>query len=268
MIPLSPQPIKFPRKVLNLKFAVLLMRSSYDTVDELDFVPMDEYQISFWKRRGAEQESYLGQYSPLKPKIGELSDPLYFDFINYSQMVTTANKMQPKEARQVFLERCPEPEDCLDTSGKKLVRRDPSMTDALLPSIFETRVGDKVYDGLLNGFRGETFTGTPSPLPPNSSIYKVVDGVRSLLDVMLNAGYALKSTVSRSETDDGQSFEVSITGPATLWGITALQYQRSPVSNAYDALAIGAFLRASGFQPSCDLTLNEIGWVEKWTLKG
>ncbi len=37
----SPQPVKFPRKVLNQTFAVLLMRSSYDAVDDLDFIPMN-----------------------------------------------------------------------------------------------------------------------------------------------------------------------------------------------------------------------------------
>jgi hypothetical protein len=263
LIPRPPEPIRYPRKILNLKFAVLLMRSSYDTVDELDFVPMDEFQISFWRRRASEQEAYLGQYSPLKPKIGELTDPLYFDFINYSQYSTTAAKMQPNEARPVFLEKCPDPEDCLDTSGKRLVRRDPSITDAMLPLLFEDRVGDKVYEGLLNGFRGELFPGTPSPLPPQATLKQIVEAVRSLLNVMVNAGYALNATAEASEA---AGFRVSVSGPATLWGLTALQYQRSPVSNAYDALTVGALLRASGLRASCTLTLSEVGWIEEWAL--
>ena len=32
----------------------MLMRSCYEAVDDLDFVPMDRYQIQFWKRRAAE----------------------------------------------------------------------------------------------------------------------------------------------------------------------------------------------------------------------
>lgn len=275
MIPRPPEPIRYPRKLLNLKFAVLLMRSSYDSVDELDFVPMDEFQISFWRRRASEQESYLGQYSPLKPRIGDLTDPLYFDFINYSQYSTTSSKMQPKEARQVFLEKCPDPEDCLDTSGKRLIRRDPMVTNESLPFIFETMVGDKVYLGLLNGFRGEVFPGTPSPLPPRSTLGQVLEAVRSLLNVMVNAGYALNATVVGTSAEgleetrgkgEGGDFQVTVSGPATLWGFTALQYQRSPVANAYDALAIGALFRASGFQPSCSLTLTDVGWNEQWTL--
>lgn len=43
--PLAPDPVKFQRKRLDLKFAVLLMRSSYEAVDELDFVPMDRFQV-------------------------------------------------------------------------------------------------------------------------------------------------------------------------------------------------------------------------------
>lgn len=43
--PGAPDPVKFQRKRLNLKFAVLLMRSSYEAVDELDFIAMDKFQI-------------------------------------------------------------------------------------------------------------------------------------------------------------------------------------------------------------------------------
>lgn len=40
-----PEPVLFPRKMLNLKFAVLLMRSAYEAVDALDFIPMDKFQV-------------------------------------------------------------------------------------------------------------------------------------------------------------------------------------------------------------------------------
>jgi hypothetical protein len=30
---------------MNPKFAVLLMRSAYDAVDDLDFIPMDKFQV-------------------------------------------------------------------------------------------------------------------------------------------------------------------------------------------------------------------------------
>jgi hypothetical protein len=36
----QPEPVLFPRKALSQVFAVLLMRSAYDAVDQLDFIPM------------------------------------------------------------------------------------------------------------------------------------------------------------------------------------------------------------------------------------
>lgn len=36
----QPEPVLFPRRALNQIFAVLLMRSAYEAVDTLDFIPM------------------------------------------------------------------------------------------------------------------------------------------------------------------------------------------------------------------------------------
>jgi len=103
---LPPEPVAFPRKVLDQRFAVLLLRSTYDAVDALDFIAMvgpgtstlsgvtllatiqssstrncevckhsgtklayslqDQFQIQFWKTRQAEYEPYLLQYSPIR----------------------------------------------------------------------------------------------------------------------------------------------------------------------------------------------------------
>ena len=38
--PEQPEPIRFPRRALDQRFAVLLMQSSYRAVDALDFIPM------------------------------------------------------------------------------------------------------------------------------------------------------------------------------------------------------------------------------------
>lgn len=44
-LPAPPEPVRFPRKALNLRFAVLLMRSSFDAVNALDFIPMDKFEV-------------------------------------------------------------------------------------------------------------------------------------------------------------------------------------------------------------------------------
>ena len=38
--PSQPEPVLFPRRSLTQVFAVLLMRSAYEAVDELNFIPM------------------------------------------------------------------------------------------------------------------------------------------------------------------------------------------------------------------------------------
>lgn len=45
ILPPHPDPVLFPRKTLDMKFAVLLMRSAYEAVDALDFIPMDKFQV-------------------------------------------------------------------------------------------------------------------------------------------------------------------------------------------------------------------------------
>lgn len=75
-LPSPPEPVLFPRKMLNLKFAVLLMRSAYEAVDALDFIPMDKFQIKFWKLRQSEVEPYTLQCRPLRVKYGDLTDPV------------------------------------------------------------------------------------------------------------------------------------------------------------------------------------------------
>lgn len=61
------------RRALDQRFAVLLLRSGYDAVDALDFIPMDNFQRIFWKLRQSEQEPYNFQYDPLKPRVGDLT---------------------------------------------------------------------------------------------------------------------------------------------------------------------------------------------------
>ncbi len=41
VLPIAPpEPVRFPRRGLDQRFAVLLMQSSYRAVDALDFIPM------------------------------------------------------------------------------------------------------------------------------------------------------------------------------------------------------------------------------------
>ncbi|KAL9187453.1 hypothetical protein ACHAXT_001556 [Thalassiosira profunda] len=56
---LRPKPAKVLRPRMNLDFAVLLMRSSYNAVDDLDIVAMDQFQRDFFLIRQAEYKPYV-----------------------------------------------------------------------------------------------------------------------------------------------------------------------------------------------------------------
>ena len=42
---LQPEPVAFPRKILDQRFAVLLLRSTYEAVDALDFIAMVLHEL-------------------------------------------------------------------------------------------------------------------------------------------------------------------------------------------------------------------------------
>lgn len=54
-----PKPVVLSRRNLSQEFAVLLMRSAYDTVDELDICPMDGFQRRFFELRQREWSYYI-----------------------------------------------------------------------------------------------------------------------------------------------------------------------------------------------------------------
>jgi len=226
-------------------------------VDDLDFMPMDQFQKSFWLFRQGEQESYNLQYSPLKARTGDLTDPLYFDFVAFCQYAVIGREIL--KGAQVFKEFC---EECVDQA--RIVRRDPAYADnTMLPSLFNKAAGDKIYDGLLNGFRDEVF-GAPAPLPKAAGLQQVVAGVKELTDVLVKAGFALKSEVVPV---DESSFRMSLQGPANLWSVSALNYRRSPVVNHYDIFAVEAFLRASGRDVECETSYTDVGVEHVWKIK-
>ena len=43
---MQPEPVAFPRKALDQRFAVLLLRSTYEAVDALDFIAMVRWHLT------------------------------------------------------------------------------------------------------------------------------------------------------------------------------------------------------------------------------
>lgn len=101
----KPELPRANRAPLDQKFAVCMMRSSYNTVDELDFCAMDAFQKRFFLIRQDEWQPYLARARAAlgrPPEQGDLTDPLYFDFISFAQYETINDFL--KRPRKLFEE--------------------------------------------------------------------------------------------------------------------------------------------------------------------
>ena len=240
----------------------MLMRSCYEAVDDLDFVPMDRYQIQFWKRRAAEQEAYLALFRgrPQQVSIGQLSEPQYFDFVSWTQMLATASAMA--KGLVEFEELDPE------APGRAvLVRRPAGLEDnASLPLAFRERAGELLLDKMRGGFEGlecdvpEVGRGDPPE--------RVLEKCRRLLANFERFGYA--RSIALAEGDVGAQaaeFTVTVEGAATQWGLQNQALQRQELPTAHDALALVAFLRQSGYACSYLLRPSSERVVEEWSIE-
>jgi hypothetical protein len=176
--------------------------------------------------------------------------------------------------QQVFEERyscdavaADDDESCAETLTRVVRRPARFADDALLPEFFFEAAGDRIYAGLVDGFRGEQF-GARRPAARGAPFAELVAGVKALLAIFEEKGYALKAEVSdvSEAPGGGGSFTVAVNGPATLWGLTALAGQRALVANTHDAMAVAAYLRASGRAPARELEFSDAGYIERWTV--
>jgi hypothetical protein len=155
---------------------------------------------------------------------------------------------------------------CTETLTRVVRRPAKYDDDALLPEFFFEEAGNLIYGGLVKGFRGEEFGG-PAPAPRGAVAEALLGGVRSILGIFEDKGYCLKAEVTDvAEEGDGGAltFAVRVRGPATLWGLTALAGQRALIANTHDAMAVAAYLRASGRAAERELELSDTGYVEYW----
>ena len=127
-----PGHVGIPRARMDLPFAVLLMRKSYEVADELDYTPMDEFQKDFFTFRQNEWEEYKQHHENMLQ--GDLSDPYYFDFISFCQSVVLAYTM--RNGLQDFVEK-------VGAEGETLVvRRDEKYKEnKLLPTVHAQLTG-------------------------------------------------------------------------------------------------------------------------------
>eukprot|EP00980_Cylindrotheca_fusiformis_P020298 scaffold7340_cov128-Cylindrotheca_fusiformis.AAC.1 len=254
---LRQKPPKVLRRKLSRDFAILLMRSSYNALDDLDCVPM-------FLIRSSEYGPYLSDLGPGMVQQGDLSDPFYFDFISYAQYATI-NREITEDPPSVF-----EENQAIDEGEGKpmnfvdvVVKRDPSLTNAMLGPEHSRIVGSVILDRLDEIF-GQTDSAIPfiekgsKPEPTDASLSPLTElllaALQQLVNLFLVNGYAFGGNASLTAegtnpwSAKGASFLISLNAPATLWGGKILQKEGAIISNSFVTKAATELIRRSGYE--------------------
>jgi len=201
------------RTALDQKFAVQLMRTSYEVADELDFVAMDEFQKRFYLFRQDEWLSYKDRVQRFMTQ-GDLANPDYFDYISFCQYAVIGDSM--RSGRLEFIEK-------IGAEGEqRTVRRAEGLRDNnLLPREHERRVGALLLSHLIERFPGRF------PLLEGINARSSADlcgGVEQALRCMAICGYGTQWTVlpeaSIGSDDIVPRLRLTISGSSlpTAWG--------------------------------------------------
>lgn len=249
-----PAPVVLARKTLDQDFAVLLMRAGYNVVDALDFVPMDEFQAQFFEIRSSEWEKFI--QDNLGMRQGIITDPRYFDFISYAQMLTV--QFFIREPRIVFQERYG---DENGNFGTRVVRRDLNRLDTPQDILDAWRcdVGKRIYQRMLDTAR------RPQPVA-SGNVEAISRGIASIYDYLELAGFCLQIKLLTSRETTGVAVvRVEMIAPCILWGSKALRRRRS-IPNDYDCFAVEAFCHSSGANAKYSTLFSKSSVTRLWTI--
>ena len=222
----------------GLDFAILLMRSSYQIADDLNFMPMDVFQKDMFLLRQNEWDSYKDKVAV---KQGDLADPNYFDFMSFVQYATIANGM--RNGKMVFNE-------LIDANGTSIfvsrAEADPPapLDNAALPAAHAERVGERILEWIDEKFP------RIAPKVPKERITEaaLLEGVEQLAAIFQIEEYMLASTVVPL-TGGGISW--TLVAPATLWSSQVLAVRGDTPVNDFAAKAALAYLRRCGVPATC-----------------
>eukprot|EP00536_Pseudo-nitzschia_multiseries_P002539 jgi/Psemu1/294852/fgenesh1_pm.34_\ len=277
---LRPKPPKILRRKLSLDFAVLLMRSSYNALDEMDCVGMDQFQRDFFLIRSSEYETYTNNLGVGMVTQGDLTDPYYFDFISFAQY-KTINREVTQDPPFVFEEQQIAPEDPNESPNATLnpnkvarfvpviVQRDPALTNKLLIPTHEKKVGAAILDKLT-----ETFANTDSKIPDvgnnKPDPIALLLGIRQIVNIFLISGYAFRGDVATVASGTSSSaalatYAITLNAPATLWSGKVLQSEGDPLNNNFLVKTLAEYIRRSGYQ-KIDYSIKYEGTNEEITI--
>lgn len=245
---LRPKPPKILRPKLNQDFAVLLMRSSYNALDEIDCVAMDQFQRDFFLIRQAEYSSYVSSLGPGLVEQGVLTNPYYFDFISFAQYATISREIA-QDPPFVFEEQ--EPVEVGPNAPQKFVtaviKRDPSLKNEMLASEHDRLVGDAILNRLNELFDG-TGSAIPKLSPETMSEESSLASLSQLVKLFLINGFAFDGSVSISKplSSGSVQFCIELSSPANLWSGKCLAQRRADPRNDFVLKTAKALLRKAG----------------------
>jgi hypothetical protein len=261
---LRQDPPKILRPKMNTEFAVLLMRTSYSIVDELDMVPMNQFQRDFFLIRTAEYEPYIQSLGPGYVQQGDLTDPSYFDFISFAQYLTINRVLSDPavvfEELQPVLPTATTLEDRTESSQQQQQRFEPVIirrtitNDQLIPT-FQKKLGETVLRYLEDTYRNTPIAITLHNHNINNnsededsnrrpSIDAIQAALTQLVKLFLINGFAWDGRVevippanvtntSKNDNATDVTFCIVLDAPASLWGNESLHRQRATLTNDY-----------------------------------
>jgi len=248
---LRPKPARVLRQRMNLDFAVLLMRSSYNAVDEIDIVAMDRFQKDFFLIRQAEYKFYADALGAGAMQQGDLCDPNYFDFISFAQYATISREIVNPPA--VFEEQ--QPVEVGEGEAQKfetvVVRRDPTIRNSDLPRIYDEVVGKSILDKLNEKF-GDTASAIPKIEPGSRpDAVTLLAAIKQMVNLFTLSGFAWDGHASMVQSGasirDAQ-FSIIFTSPATLWSGQSLAAKRAVLTNDFALKTIKALVNIVGYK--------------------
>lgn len=248
---LRSKPARVLRQRMNIDFAVLLMRSSYNAVDELDIVAMDQFQRDFFLIRQAEYKYYSDALGAGAMQQGDLADPNYFDFISFAQYATISREIVNPPS--VFEEQ--QPVEVGEGQPQKfdavVVRRDPTIRNSDLPRIHTEIVGNAILDKLIEKF-GETASAIPTIEPgsrPDAD--KFLAAIKQMVNLFTLSGFAWEggaSMVQSGSSIKDTQFTIIFTSPATLWSGQSLEAKKAAVMNDFALKTVKAMATRAGYK--------------------
>lgn len=228
---LRPKPPKVLRTRMNLDFAVLLMRSSYNAVDTIDIVPMQQFQKDFFLVRQAEYQYYANALGPGAMQQGDLADPNYFDFISFAQYSTICREVS--DPAVIFEEQQPVEvgEDQPQQFKTVVIKRDASLSTNELAHKHTELVGNAILDKLIEKF-GETASAIPMEANGRPDSSALLASFKQMVNLFVINGFAYDGTASITKIDknegdaSGTEFSIVATSPATLWSGQSLKVRQ------------------------------------------